>query len=79
MASLRMMQLSTLPLKIFFFVTLIALLALGVYLARNHEQLFGRQSPGRAETSGERFYTKTQIFVCWLLSVKLVITLLWLL
>ena len=71
-----MMQLSTLPLKIAALVALVGLLVFGWFLFQNHEKWFGRQSSGRGETSGERSYTKMQVFVCWALSVKAVLTLL---
>lgn len=70
-----MMQLSTLPLKIAAIVALISVLVFGWFMFKNHEKWFGRKSEGRTETSGERSYTKMQAFVCWLISVKLLITL----
>lgn len=74
-----MMQLSTMPLKIAAIVALISVLIFGWFLFKNHEKWFGNRAPGRGETSGERSYTKMQVFVCWLISVKLLITLILLL
>lgn len=74
-----MIHLSTFPLKIAAIGALIGLLVFGWFLIRNHESWFGMKSPGRMETSGERGYTKMQVFVCWALSVKLMITMIFIL
>lgn len=59
------------PLKIFFVTGLLVTLVAGVYLFKNHEKWFGLDPDKPAETSGERTYTKAQMFICWLITVKL--------
>ena len=70
-----MIPMPTYPLKIVFIVSLLLLLAAGVWMAKNNDKLFGRDKSLGTETSGERFYSKTQMWICWLLAVKVCATL----
>jgi hypothetical protein len=62
---------SMLPLKIFFTGGFFVTLLLGVWLFKNQEKWFGLDPDKPAETSGERNYSKAQMFICWLIAVKL--------
>jgi len=59
------------PLKIFFFGCLILTCIAGVFLFKYSERLFGKDPNMPSETSGARDYTKAQVFICWLVALKL--------
>jgi hypothetical protein len=59
------------PLRVFFGVCFFLTLLAGLYLFKYSERLFGLQSPGKRETSGERTYSKAQAFIVWIIAMKL--------
>ncbi len=59
------------PLRYFFVFGLVATLIAGVFLYKYSEKWFGLDPDKPAETSGERTYTKAQMFICWIIAVKL--------
>lgn len=61
--------LSFLPVKIIAALGLVLTLAAGVYMVKNHQRLYGRD-PEVRETSGERVYSKAQLWIIWALLVK---------
>ncbi|HSJ01761.1 MAG: hypothetical protein ACAI34_23520 [Verrucomicrobium sp.] len=62
--------LSFLPVKIIAGVALALTLASGVYMIKNQERLFGHDPDYPRETSGERVYSKAQLWLIWALMVK---------
>jgi hypothetical protein len=61
--------LSFLPVKIIAGVGLFFTLAAGAYMIKNHQRLYGHD-PEVRETSGERVYSKAQLWLIWALLVK---------
>ncbi len=57
--------------RLIFLVCFIGTLFAGVWLAKNHHRLFGKDPSVPSETESERFYTKTEVFLVWILAVKL--------
>ena len=53
------------------FFGLVALLVAGYYLMKHKHKLFGVNSDLPSESSGARNYTSVQMFLVWLLMVKL--------
>jgi hypothetical protein len=66
-----MEPLSMMPLKIFFWGGFVATILLGVWLFKNQARWFAVDPDKPAETSGERTYSKAQMFICWLIALKL--------
>lgn len=62
--------LSFLPVKIIAGVGLFFTLAAGVYMIKNHQRLYGYDPELPRETSGERVYSKAQLWLIWALLVK---------
>jgi len=60
-----------LPLRIFFFTGLVLTMIAGVFLFKYSSRLFGKDPNMPSETSGARDYTKAQVFIVWLIALKL--------
>jgi hypothetical protein len=54
-----------LAVRLIFTALFIATLAVGVYLLRNYERLFGVDPNMPSENSSSRAYSKLQVFVIW--------------
>ncbi len=59
------------PLKYFFYFGFVVSLIVGAWLFKNSGRWFSVDPDKPAETSGERTYSKAQMFICWLIVVKL--------
>lgn len=55
--------------RVFCILGLLVTLAVGYWLKKNHEQLFGIDKDVPSENSGGRNYTKTQVFIVWIHAV----------
>lgn len=60
-----------LPLKIFFTGGFFVTILVGIWLFKNQAKWFAVDPDKPAETSGERTYSKAQMFICWLITLKL--------
>ena len=60
-----------LPLRIFFFAGLFFTIVAGFFLLKYSSRLFGKDPNMPSETSGARDYTKAQVFIVWLIALKL--------